>query len=68
MYQLQVSGMRCGNCVSAITRAITRLDAMAQVKIDLASESVTIRSQLPLAQICTLINDLGFDVISQAEV
>lgn len=68
MYQLQVSGMHCGHCISAITQGVARLDPLAQVKIDLPNGQVRIQSQLPLQQLSTLITDLGFEVISKAEV
>ena len=44
MIAFKVRDMTCGHCVSTITKAVTALDAGAEVQIDLATHRVSIDS------------------------
>jgi copper chaperone CopZ len=37
--------MVCGSCVARITRAVTRLDGVSAVRVDLRREAVTVRRE-----------------------
>lgn len=57
-----VTGMTCGHCEKAVTRAIRQLDPQAEVKIDLASGSVQVQSQQPREALTRAIADEGYGV------
>ena len=44
-HEFTVSGMNCGHCEAAVTRAIKQLDPAAQVQIDLPSGRVKVQSE-----------------------
>ncbi len=60
MQILKVSGMSCGHCVRAITRAVQSADAAAEVQVDLHSAEVRVASQLSLEQLLAIIRDEGY--------
>ena len=62
MLTLKVSGMTCGGCINAVTRAIQAQDPQAKVQADLASQTVTLETTLSAAQASELITDAGFPV------
>ena len=63
MLSLKVSGMTCGGCINAVTRAIQAQDPQAIVQADLASQTVTLETSLSAAQASQLIADAGFPVV-----
>jgi copper chaperone len=62
MLSLKVSGMTCGGCINAITRAIQAQDPKAQIQADLASQTVNLETSLSMAQASELITEAGFPV------
>ena len=62
MLSLKVSGMTCGGCINAITRAIQAQDPQAKVQADLASQTVNLETSLSMAQASELITEAGFPV------
>lgn len=42
MLRLKVSGMRCGHCTSAVTRAASEVTGAKDVKVDLGRGLVTV--------------------------
>ena len=62
MLNLKVSGMTCGGCINAITRAIQTQDPGAIVQADLATQMVSLQTSLSAAQAGQLITDAGFTV------
>ena len=62
MLSLKVSGMTCGGCINAVTRAIQAQDPVAKVQADLATQTVTLETTLTQAQASRLITDAGFPV------
>jgi copper chaperone len=63
MLSLKVSGMTCGGCINAVTRAIQSQDPSAQVQADLATQTITLETALSQAQASQLITDAGFPVV-----
>ncbi|MBU3563676.1 heavy-metal-associated domain-containing protein [Polynucleobacter sp. Tro8-14-1] len=63
MLSLKVSGMTCGGCINAVTRAVQAQDPQAKVQADLAGQIVTLETTLSAAQASQLITDAGFPVI-----
>jgi copper chaperone len=62
MLSLKVSGMTCGGCINAITRAIQAEDPQAKVQADLASQVVDLETSLSATQASQIITDAGFPV------
>jgi copper chaperone len=62
MLSLKVSGMTCGGCINAVTRAIQAQDPNAKVQADLASQVVDLETSLSATQASQIITDAGFPV------
>ena len=62
MLTLKVSGMTCGGCINAVTRAIESQDPQAKVEADLATQTVNLETSLSAAQAGQIITDAGFPV------
>lgn len=62
MITLKVSGMTCGGCINAVTRAIQAQDPQAQVQVDLATQIVSLETSLSTERASELISDAGFPV------
>jgi len=62
MLSLKVSGMTCGGCINAVTRAIQAQDPQAKVQADLASQMVNLETSLSAVQASQIITDAGFPV------
>jgi copper chaperone len=63
MQTLFVTGMTCGGCTKAVTRAIQMQDAQATVQVDLDSQKVEIDSKLSREALITIVTDAGFPVV-----
>jgi len=63
MLSLKVSGMTCGGCINAVTRAIQAQDPQAVVNADLATQTVNLETSLSASQASQLITDAGFPVV-----
>jgi copper chaperone len=64
MLNFTVSGMTCGGCINAVTRAIQSYDSQAEVKVDLAKQHIELKTCLSKEQAQELIEDAGFPVQS----
>jgi len=62
MLSLKVSGMTCGGCINAITRAIQAEDPQAKVQADLASQVVDLETSLSVKKASQIITNAGFPV------
>jgi copper chaperone len=62
MFTVKVSGMTCGGCINAVTRAIQSQDPAAIVQVDLATQMVSLQTSLSAAEAGQLITDAGFPV------
>ena len=63
MLSLKVSGMTCGGCINAVTRAVQSQDPQAKVQADLATQMVNLETTLTPAQASQLITEAGFPVL-----
>jgi copper chaperone len=63
MLSLKVTGMTCGGCINAVTRAIQSQDPQAKVQADLGTQTVSLETSLSKAQASELIKDAGFPVL-----
>ena len=63
---LNVEGMSCNHCVKAVTDALTALDGVSNVNVDLAGKKVTVEYEeetVSLDRMRDAIEDEGYDVI-----
>ena len=60
MHTLFVTGMTCGGCTKAVTKAIQMQDAHATVQVDLAAQKVEIESKLDREALITIVTKAGF--------
>ena len=60
-----VTGMTCGHCEKAVTRAIQDADSQAQVKIDRSQNKVEIESTLARESLARAIAEEGYAVAAQ---
>jgi copper chaperone len=58
----QVSGMTCGHCEKAVTRALQQLDPQAVVQIDRARNHVEVQSQQAREALAQAIAQEGYSV------
>ena len=57
-----VTGMTCGHCEKAVTRAIRQVDPQAEVKIDRSRNRVEVQSQQPREALARAIAEEGYAV------
>ena len=62
---INVSGMTCGHCVSAVTMELSLLPSVTEVDVDLESGQVTITSDAALeqAQLANAIDEAGYELV-----
>lgn len=63
---LNVEGMSCAHCVNAVTKAVTALEGVGGVNVDLAGKTVTVdynADQVSLESIKDAIEEEGYDVV-----
>ena len=58
----QVTGMTCGHCEKAVTRAIQQIDPQAEVQIDRSQNKVDVQSQQPREALARAIAEEGYAV------
>ena len=57
-----VTGMTCGHCEQAVTRALLQADPQAQVQIDRSQNRVQVASQQPREKLAAAIAEEGYSV------
>ncbi|HET7794432.1 MAG TPA: heavy-metal-associated domain-containing protein [Rhizobacter sp.] len=60
MIELTLPTMTCGHCVRTVTETVRKLDANAQVNIDLPSHTVKIESSRPASEIRSALAEEGY--------
>jgi copper chaperone CopZ len=63
---LEVRGMSCGHCVSAITSAVSTVPGVAGVDVDLPGGTVRVSGTPDAVEVTAAIEDAGYDVASAA--
>ena len=61
-FTFTVTGMTCGHCEKAVTRAIRQLDPQAKVKIDRAANKVQVQSTQARDLLSKAIAEEGYAV------
>ena len=57
-----VTGMTCGHCEKAVTRALKQVDPLAEVRIDRAANQVLVQSHQPREALAQAITEEGYEV------
>lgn len=63
---LNVEGMSCSHCVNAVTKAVTALEGVSGVNVDLEEKKVTVdyeADRVSLESIKDAIEEEGYDVV-----
>lgn len=65
---VQVAGMTCGHCVSAVTEELSQLPGVSDVSIDLVAggtSPVTVTSAEPLddAAVAAAVDEAGYELV-----
>jgi copper chaperone len=65
---LKVKGMSCQHCVMSVTKALSQLEGIKNVQVDLQKEEVRFDNTKALAlnRIEKAIEEAGYEVISQS--
>ena len=61
-HTLTVTGMTCGHCEKAVTRAVKQLDPQAEVKLDRAANLVEVESAQNRELVAKAIAEEGYAV------
>lgn len=61
MLKLTVPDMSCDHCAGAITKALKGVDANAEVAVDLAEKTVTVRTEANGERIAAALSKAGYD-------
>jgi copper chaperone len=64
MLRLKVSGMTCGHCVSAVTKAVKAVPSADEVSVDLDHGEVSVQGAPNEAAVRKAIEDEGYTVNS----
>lgn len=62
MLTLKVSGMTCGHCVAAVTRAVNTVPEVESVKVDLTRGEVTVTGHPEINALRAAIVNQGYEV------
>ena len=57
-----VTGMTCGHCEQAVTRALKKVDSLAEVSIDRAANQVVVQSHQARELLAQAISEEGYEV------
>lgn len=60
MTEFNVQGMSCGGCASRVTKAVQSVDPSAQVRVDLAKQTVTVESGVSRDELTTALTTAGY--------
>lgn len=60
--QLHVQDMSCEGCARSVTRAVTRLDAQAIVRVNLAAGTVDVETAAAPEAVASAIAEAGYPV------
>ncbi len=66
MLKLKVSGMTCGHCVSAVTRAVKSVPSVQDVAVDLQRGEVTVGGNPDERAVRAAITEEGYEVLAAA--
>jgi copper chaperone len=60
MTEFNVQGMSCGGCANRVTKAVQAVDPSAQVKVDLARQTVSVESTVGRELLTSALTAAGY--------
>ena len=63
-YEIQVPGISCGHCVSAITASVGELTGITTVDVDIAAKRVRVIGDASFDAVCAAIDEAGYEVVT----
>lgn len=66
-WQLNISGMHCGNCVDRLQRALSAVPGMRTVSVDLASERAILAGSFASAAVVDAVREAGFEPVGMPQ-
>lgn len=65
MPSVKIKGMSCAHCVASVTKALSDIDGISDVKVSLEKGEATFTQQkeVPAAAINNAITKIGFEVV-----
>lgn len=62
--KLLIEGMSCGHCVKHVKEALSELEGVSSVDVDLASKSAVLEGEVSEEKIKFAVEDAGYEVVS----
>ncbi|NTV13161.1 MAG: heavy-metal-associated domain-containing protein [Desulfobulbaceae bacterium] len=64
MATVKIKGMRCGHCVGSVTKALSEIDGISNVQVDLGKGEAVFDESKPVSsdKIKEIIDSIGFEV------
>lgn len=65
MPTIKITGMSCGHCTAAVTKALSAIDGLTEIKVDLERKEASYTETKPvnLETIKSAITKIGFEVV-----
>ena len=65
MHTIKIKGMSCQHCVASVTKALSEVDNITDVQVDLEKGEATFKEQSPVDEqiIKNAIDRIGFEVV-----
>ena len=60
---VKIKGMSCQHCVGAVTKALSALPGISNVKVDLAKGEASYEGSIDMEAVKTAISKIGFEVV-----
>ena len=66
MATIKIKGMSCQHCVASVTKALSEIDEITDVEVDLEKGEATFNENSPVSEdiITDAITKIGFEVVS----
>lgn len=68
-YLLKIEGMSCQHCVKHVREALSAIEGVTEVMVDLGNKSadITAEQELSEVQLKSIIEDAGYELVSFVE-
>lgn len=63
MATIKIKGMSCQHCVAAVTKALSELPGVSNVKVDLGRGEANYDGEIASGKVKTAISRIGFEVV-----
>ncbi len=58
--QFHIENMTCGGCVRSVTKAIQSIDPAAEVKADVGTHKVDVKTGVPRERLVAALTEVGY--------